>query len=168
MLQPDKYYESVYEIPYNDLWRDGTRALIFDLDNTLAPYKTAKPTPKVVALIRRLQRIGFSVCIVTNNTKRRMNAYNESLQLTAFHTALKPLPFALKRAMRAMGSDRSDTVIIGDQLFSDIWAGRNAGITSILVKPVSKKDVFTVWIKRFPERLFLNAYFKRLEAGTGA
>ena len=162
MLTPDFYYESVYMIPYADLWQNNYRALIFDLDNTLAPHEVLKPPAKVVALIKRLHKIGFKVCILTNNTKKRVRTYNEGLQVTAIHCALKPFAFGVNRAIKALGHTRDQTIIIGDQLFSDIWAGKNARITTILVKPLTTRDVITVRIKRLPERLLLKRYFRKL------
>jgi hypothetical protein len=163
MLAPDYYYDSVYMVPYNELWQKNIRALIFDLDNTLASYDVIRPTAKVVSLMKRLQRIGFKICLLTNNTEKRVSTYNESLNLVAIHGALKPFTPGINRALRAMNADRSQTAIIGDQLFSDIWAGRNARITTIMVKPVSQKDIITVIWKRIPERLFMKSYFKKID-----
>jgi hypothetical protein len=162
MLAPDYFYDSVFIVPYHELWQNNFRALIFDLDNTLAPYDILRPTQKIINLMKRLQRIGFKICLLTNNTEKRVRTYNENLNLVAISGALKPLTPGVNKAMREMGSDRSQTAIIGDQLFSDIWAGRNARITTIMVKPVSKKDILAVRWKRYPERLFMNAYFKRV------
>lgn len=41
--------------------------------------------------------------------------------------------------MVRMGSNRKNTVFIGDQIFTDIWGAKKAGIYSILVKPIDKK-----------------------------
>ena len=167
MLAPDYYYDSVFMVPYNELWQNNIRALIFDLDNTLAPYDIPRPTAKVTALMKRLQRMGFRICLLTNNTEKRVKTYNENLNLIAIHGALKPLTPGIGRALRELGTDHTQTAIIGDQLFSDIWAGRNARITTIMVKPVSKKDIITVRWKRYPERLFMKSYFKKVENNTG-
>ncbi|MDR1665215.1 MAG: YqeG family HAD IIIA-type phosphatase [Clostridiales bacterium] len=164
MLSPDYYYDSIYMIPYNDLWQRGIRALIFDLDNTLAPYDTPRPQAKVIALIRRLKRIGFTVCLLTNNTKKRVDTYNEHLELIAIHGAMKPFASGINRAIKAMDAKREETAIIGDQLFSDIWGGRNAKILTILVKPVSKYDIPLVRWRRLPEKLLINAYLKKLKS----
>jgi HAD superfamily phosphatase (TIGR01668 family) len=164
MLAPDYYYDSVFMVPYNDLWQKNIRALIFDLDNTLAPYDVHRPTAKISALIKRLQRIGFTICLLTNNTEKRVRTYSEGLNVLAISGALKPLTTGINRALRELGAEKAQTAIIGDQLFSDIWGGRNAGITTIMVKPLSPKDIITVRWKRYPERLFMKAYFKKREA----
>jgi len=161
MLAPDYYFDSVHAVPYNELLKDGIRAIIFDLDNTLAPHDVAAPDAKVVALMRRLKRAGFALCLLTNNTEKRVKTYNEKLELPTVHGALKPLTSGINRAMGLMGSKRDETAIIGDQLFSDVWGGKNARIKTVLVKQVSKKDIITVRWKRYPEKLFIKRYLKK-------
>jgi HAD superfamily phosphatase (TIGR01668 family) len=165
MLSPDYYYDSVHDVPYTDLWARGIRAIIFDLDNTLAPYDTTRPTAKTVALIKRLRRIGFSVCLLSNNNGKRINEFNGQLGLglTAIPNAMKPLTAGINRAINEMNAQKEHTAIIGDQLFSDVWAGRNAGLTTILVKPLGN-DIAAVRWKRIPERWFLNAYLKKAKS----
>ena len=161
MFFPDLYYDSVYEIPYGELWDKNIRFLIFDLDNTLAPYDAARPPAKAAALMKRLIKNGFKVCLLTNNTRKRINVFNEHLNLPTVHGAMKPLTRGVNRAIGLLGADRDGTAIIGDQIFSDVWAGNNAKIMSILVKPVSKKDIVTVRWKRLLEKPVLGSYLKK-------
>ncbi len=153
-MLPDYYYETVFAIPYSDLYRKNFRGIIFDLDNTLIPYSESRPSAKVTSLIGRLRRMGFSISLLTNNTKKRAEKFNEKLKLPSFHGGLKPFTGGLRRAMEAMGTKPEETVIIGDQLLADVWAGKNAKITTILVKPIGK-DVLTVKWKRGIERWML-------------
>ena len=162
MLTPDYYYDSVYEIPYNELWKKKIRGLIFDLDNTLTPFHEKLPPAKIVALMRHLEKVGFQVCLLTNNTTGRLNRFNEGMKLKGIANGLKPFTRGIKQAMKLMGTNRSQTVIIGDQLLSDVWAGKNAGICTIMVKPITEKDFFFVRIKRVIERFMLRKYFREL------
>jgi HAD superfamily phosphatase (TIGR01668 family) len=159
-MLPDYYYESVFTVPYNDLRKQNIRGLIFDLDNTLALYTESRPTAKVSSLIKRLQRMGFVVSLLTNNVKKRADTFNEKMHLTAVHGGLKPFATGVRRAMAAMGTTPEETVMIGDQLLADVWAGKNAKITTILVKPMGK-DVITVRWKRGIERLMLKKFHEQ-------
>ena len=161
MLSPDYYYDSVFMIPYHELQQRNIKGLIFDLDNTLAPFNIPRPPAKIAALVRRLRRMGFIICLLTNNTEKRMRLFNEHLEAIGVHSAMKPLTGGIKRAMRLMGTERAETAIIGDQLFSDVWGGRNARIMTILVKPIGKADFFTVRMKRGLEGLFIKAFLKK-------
>jgi len=163
MLAPDYYYESVFDIPYKDLWKQKIRGIIFDIDNTLVGYEHKNAPPKIVALINNLRRMGFSVCLLTNNTNNRLTRFNEDLALDGFANAFKPLARGVRQAMEKMGTQPEHTAIVGDQLLTDIWAGRNAHITTILVKPLTEKDFILVKAKRLVERALLRRYFATLE-----
>jgi len=163
MLTPDHYYDSVFEIPYEEFLQKKIRGLIFDLDNTLTPFHEKLPPAKIVALMNRLEKMGFEVCLLTNNTTKRLNRFNEAMKLKGIANGLKPFTRGVRQAMELMGTSRSQTAIIGDQLLSDIWAGKNARICTILVKPITEKDFFFVRMKRVIERFMLRKYFDELK-----
>ena len=163
MLTPDYYYDSIFEIPYDELSRQKIRGLIFDIDNTLTAFDEALPPAKVSALIKRLKNKGFQICLLTNNTKKRLAGFNKHLRLPGIARALKPFTRGIKKAMEKMGTTRENTAIIGDQLLSDIWGGKNAGIVTILVKPTTEKDFILVKAKRVIERIMLRKFFAELK-----
>ena len=163
MLEPDYYFESVFEIPYEELWEKNIKGIIFDIDNTLTAYDEDKPSSNTKELLQKLQDMGFKLFLLTNNTKRRLGSFNQDLNLPGFASALKPFTFGVKRAMSIMEVAASQTVIIGDQLFTDVWAGKSAGIATILVKPITLKDFAFVKIKRIIENRMLKGFFAKLE-----
>ena len=57
--------------------------------------------------------------------------------------------------------DRSNTLFIGDQLFTDVFGAKRAGIRSILVKPIHPKEEIQIVIKRRLEKIVLYFYKKR-------
>jgi len=158
-LKPDHYYDTIFQIPYDELWRKKIRGLIFDIDNTLAAYADNHPPAKVVALIKRLQRMGFGICLLTNNTNKRLELFTKPLELSGIANAAKPLTHGIRKSMKQLGTKPPHTAIIGDQLLSDVWAGKNAGITTILVKPLSDKDFLFVRFKRMIEGRLLKRYY---------
>ena len=159
MFAPDFFYDSVYDVNYEMLRELGIRGLIFDIDNTLAAFDEALPPEETVQLIARLQTMGFSLCLLTNNSEGRLRQFNQDLGLPGFAGALKPLPFGVRKAAGAMGTSLEETAIIGDQLFSDVWAGRNCGIRAIMVSPISQRDFWFVKIKRLIEKRMLRGFF---------
>jgi predicted HAD superfamily phosphohydrolase YqeG len=81
--------------------------------------------------------------------------------LPAYFKAGKPFKKNLINAMRDMGTDKTNTALMGDQVFTDVWAAHNAGIKGILVPPINdKRDIFTKF-KRLLERGVLRKYYKR-------
>ena len=65
---PDVYQKSIYTINYKKLKKNGIKCLLFDLDNTIAPYKVNEPDVKVKELFARLEE-DFKVIIVSNSPK---------------------------------------------------------------------------------------------------
>ena len=47
---PDVYQQSIYTINYKKLKKNGIKCLLFDLDNTIAPYKINEPDQNVKEL----------------------------------------------------------------------------------------------------------------------
>ena len=57
--------------------------------------------------------------------------------------------------MKVLSSTKDNTALIGDQLFTDVWGANRAGVTSILVNPISDKEDKFVAFKRHIEK-FIN------------
>ena len=166
MINPNFYYDSVFHIPYEELYKQGIRGLIYDIDNTLAGYEDKHPRQQTADLINKLHEMGFKVGLLSNNTSGRLTTFNEFMKLPGASLAAKPFTPALRRVMKEMGVAPHETAIIGDQLLADIWCGQRAGITTILVKPLTESEVITVRLKRGLERRLLKRYLSEREQGV--
>ena len=51
-------------------------------------------------------------------------------------------------------------MIVGDQIFTDVWCGNKVGAYSVLVKKVSPKDELITAPKRPFEKIIVNMYLK--------
>ena len=54
----------------------------------------------------------------------------------------KPKPGGFKRAMAQMERTPQETAIVGDQIFTDIWGGNNAGVLTLMVRPIEFGTLF--------------------------
>ncbi len=163
---PDKYYKNIYEINYQKLRDEGITCLLFDLDNTLVPPHMTKPDKKIKDLFDNLKELDFRVIIMSNSGKKRLTPFKDELITDCSAKSLKPLKKKFLKILKEYNLDVSETAIIGDQLLTDVLGGNRVGITTILVNPISKKDIiFTKLnrkIERFIERKFLKkGFFKR-------
>ena len=162
-LIPDKIFGSFDEVTVDFLKENGISALILDVDNTLIPYEEDVPRPAVLRWLRALADADIKVSFVTNNHKVRLERFNESLKLPAFANSFKPFLKNMRAAMRAMGSNKTNTANLGDQIFTDTWAGKRLGIRTFLVPPIKdKRDPFTRF-KRLLEKPLLRAYHKKTD-----
>ena len=57
-----------------------------------------------------------------------------------------------------MGTTCRNTFFVGDQLFTDVWGARMAGIPSYLVKQIDKKEEIQIVLKRRLEWVVLFFY----------
>lgn len=60
---PDIYVKSVFELPLEDLKKLGIRGLVFDIDNTVAPFDVAEPDEEIVELFAFLRKEGFKLML---------------------------------------------------------------------------------------------------------
>lgn len=157
---PDEYRASTYEIPFEQLYEEGYRGLIFDIDNTLVPHG-APADERAKALFSRLKQIGFDCCLLSNNQEPRVKMFNEEIGVHYIFNAHKPSVTNYEKAMELMGTDKGNTIFIGDQLFTDVWGAKRTGIRNILVQPIDSKEEIQIVLKRWLEKPVLYAYRKR-------
>ena len=157
---PDYDVDSAYKIPYEELYQKGVRGIIYDIDNTLVEHNQ-DATGEAVCLFRRLKAIGFSITLLSNNKKERVERFNRRLKVSYIYKAGKPSPKSYRRAMEQMHTNPGNTIFVGDQLFTDIWGAKKAGITSYLVKPVAKHEEIQIVLKRKLEKIVLHFYRKK-------
>jgi len=149
---PDMYQKSIYHIDYDKLKEDGVKCLLFDLDNTCVPFKDVEPNKKLKELFETLKDMDFKVVIFSNASKKRILPFKNGLNVDCSAKSRKPSTKKLLSVMSILGYGLSDTVIIGDQLYTDILCGNRAGIKTILVNPMSKDDLLFTKLFRFLER----------------
>jgi hypothetical protein len=157
---PKEYLDSTYVINFESLRSKGFQAVIFDIDNTLVEHG-AKADERSIALIERLKGLGFDILLLSNNKEARVKMFNDAVHVRYIYKAGKPGVKNYEAAMVMMGSNRENTLFVGDQLFTDIWGANRAGIYSILVKPIDKKEEIQIILKRYLERIVLYFYKKK-------
>ena len=157
---PDYKFATFNEASAEFLLSIGVKGLILDVDNTLEPYENPVPGEHVLKWFSELSAAGIKCAIVSNNGKERIDKFNESLGLTAYSKAKKPFKKNVLLALKDIGVSKNEAALMGDQVFTDVWAARNAGIKAILVPPINdKRDIFTRF-KRLLEKPVIRKYNK--------
>ena len=160
-LIPDRHFATYRDVTPALLAADGVRALLLDIDNTLAPYEVAEPDDALRAWFDALAEAGIRVALVSNNHRERVELFNRTLALPAYPDAHKPLRRTVRMALDELGVLPSEAAFMGDQLFTDVLAGKNLGMRAYTVPPIrDKRDPFTRF-KRLLERPFMRAYHRR-------
>ena len=158
---PDYRFKTFDEANVEFLKKIGIKGILLDIDNTLEPYEHPDPGEHVIAWLRALDDAGIKHAIVSNNNRERIERFNKNIKMPAYFKAGKPFKKKLLLAMGDIGTDKTNTILMGDQVFTDVWAAHNAGIPAILVPPINdKKDPITRF-KRLLEKPVLRKYEKK-------
>ena len=103
----------------------------------------------------KLASRGFSVCLVSNNWHERVQHVADELGFDLVDKAIKPLPFAFRRALKRANAAAWEAAVIGDQIFTDILGGKLLHMRTILVFPLSETDLPHTLLLRRLEALVL-------------
>lgn len=166
MLQrfyPDEYVDSAYVIDYEKLYRKGYRAIVYDIDNTLVEHG-APADERSKKLIAELLKMGYQIMMLSNNKEPRVKMFCDAVGTDYIYKAGKPAQKNYRNAMQHMGTTGGQTLFVGDQLFTDVWGAKKAGMRTYLVKPIHPKEEIQIVIKRFFEKIVL--YFYEKERGN--
>lgn len=154
IFRPVAYFDRLALLDKAELYRRGYRALLFDVDNTITTWNSPDIAPEVLSWFDGLQAAGLRGCIISNNSAERLRPLAERLGIEFFPKARKPLPFGYARAAKLLGARKDETLMIGDQLLTDILGANLAGVDAVLLEPISLAREFRwTYVNRRIERV---------------
>lgn len=157
-LIPDEVVPSFRDVTPERLLSLGKTFVFSDIDNTLATYDDPTPPADVTEWCEKMTEAGITVAFVSNNSRGRVELFNEQLKYTAYAKARKPETKALLSAMRDVGATSEASVLLGDQLLTDAAAGKRAGLYCIIVPPIKDKTNLFFRFKRWLEIPYMRKY----------
>ena len=157
MVIPNQYLTSVLAITPEWCRAQGKTTLLLDLDNTLMPRDTRRITPDIKAWYEGMQAAGIKMVLVSNSWHHQCYDVARYLGSDIIAKSIKPLPFAFLAALKKAGSKRSESIVVGDQLFTDVLGATLLGMTSVMVKPLVTYDLGHTLLLRHVERWYLGA-----------
>ena len=162
MFLPDFSIDKVENINLERLKDLGFDSIILDLDNTLVSWKTKAITEDVKNWIKKAQSLGFKLCIVSNCLLRgRVKFFSDLLNIPFVFRAIKPRKKAFVDALKILDTVPDKTVVIGDQVFTDVLGGNRMGFLTILVVPVDKREFYITILQRTMEKILLSGPRKK-------
>ena len=165
-ITPHMYLENIFAIPHDELKENGIRGMIFDLDNTITEWHSSLISREAKQFLADLQAAEVKFCLLSNNRGKRVREMAEALGMDYVTNARKPFKKGYLDACEIMGLKPAEAAMVGDQLFTDIYGGRKAGVYTILVKPIGKREMWgTKNISRRLERLVWRRVMGNIQAG---
>ncbi len=160
-LLPDLVVNRVQDIDLTRLYRQGIRGLLIDLDNTLVPWDRASIGPDVAQWLQSVQSQGFSVCFVSNGMPERVAKFSADVGIPAVGRAVKPRKTPFRRALKLLGLTSDQCAVIGDQLFTDVLGGNRMGMLTVLINPLSEKELRSTRVVRRLEKRMLRRLIRQ-------
>lgn len=157
---PDEYLDSTYSIDFEKLRAEGCRGVLFDIDNTLVPHG-APADERAIRLFAHLRELGIDSCLISNNQLPRVKPFADAVGTRFIEDAHKPGVKNYKKAMKMMNCTTENALFVGDQLFTDVYGAKRAGMHTILVKPIHPKEEIQIVLKRYLEKIVLHFYEKQ-------
>ena len=158
LLKPKIKLERVTDITPEILKKYNLNSLILDVDNTLSTHHGDVLTDGLEDWLRLMQENGIKLMVLSNSKARRVKPFAEKIGLPFISLGLKPLPFGYIRAIKALGSKRKNTAIVGDQIFTDVLGGNAVGVKTLLLTPILLESTAGFKFKRKIERFIYKIY----------
>ncbi len=158
---PDFYFSKFSDVTPEFLKKNNIDTLLLDVDNTLAPYEQAEPDENILSWLASLKADGIAYAFISNNSSdKRIKIFNEKIGAPAFAKSGKPFAGrTISKSLNDLKREKSTAAFMGDQIFTDVCAGKLNGMRAILVPPIKDKTNLFFRFKRALERPILNHYF---------
>lgn len=158
---PDYVFESVEKIPFEIIKDERIKLVIFDMDNTLVDNKYTY-TKELKEWMQNLKEHKIKLYILSNSPMGKVvKRIAGELGMNYIYNANKPFLKGYKSIIEKSKVKKKHIMMIGDQLFTDIWGGNRFGVKTILVRPIASTEAFITKIKRPFEKIVLKKYYKK-------
>lgn len=166
LFEPDRYFARISRIDIDrDLLAQGYRNVLLDVDNTILTRDTHEVPRDAGLWLAKARDAGISFCLVSNNWHEGVYHLAERLSLPIVAKAVKPLPPAFLMALKKLGAKRAETVVVGDQLVTDVLGAHFLGMKAYLLAPLVEQDLPHTLLLRNFERAIMG---ERKPEGVGA
>jgi HAD superfamily phosphatase (TIGR01668 family) len=98
----------------------------------------------MAAWLHMIRDCGIPVCVVSNSRKDRVKIFCARYGLDCITHAKKPSTKGIRQCLSRYGISAGESVLVGDQIYTDTLAGGCAGTRTILVKAI---DNHNIWLK---------------------
>jgi len=162
ILRPKVYVNSVYNIDLKKLKKiKKIKGIIVDLDNTLVAWGEKEVSQRIVDWVKEAKKIGLKICIVSNTNSKRVAELAQIFDIPYHSKYFKPFSIAFNNGLKILDTKKSETVVIGDQIFTDIWGGNRLKLLTILVTPIVKKDSIGTFLHRNIEKIIISFWLRK-------
>ena len=162
ILKPKVYVDSICNIDLKKLKKTKKiKGVIVDLDNTLVAWGKNEIDHRIIDWVKEAKRLDFKLCIVSNTNSKRVAEFAKIFNIPYHSKYFKPFSIAFNNGLKILDTKKSETVVIGDQIFTDIWGGNILKLLTILVVPIVKKDSMGTFLHRNFEKIIISFWLRK-------
>lgn len=152
----------VSQISARDLASKGVKAVLLDLDNTLVPWQRHEISESVWDWLQELKQCNIKLCLISNTRfGGRLKKISEELEIPYIRHAWKPGKRGFLSALKELDVTPEDTVMVGDQMFTDVLGGNRMGIYTVMVQPIARREFVGTKVSRIAEWALLTWFRRR-------
>lgn len=151
-FRPDYYSQNIFDVDVSFFVKRGYKCVLCDLDNTLDAFNELNPSLRVRQFKEKLDKANIKLCIVSNNRASRKSIYCERLGVEGIFSCRKPFAKKINEFITKLNFKKSEVILVGDQLLTDVRCAKNVGIKVILTEPITKKDQWTTKFNRLIDK----------------
>lgn len=154
---------SLLEVDLDQLWEQGKRLILLDVDHTIVKWRAEEFPQGVEDWVARAKTKGFDLCILSNTRNpERLARLASRLGVETVRDKFKPSPAMFRLAMIKFKRKPEESIMIGDQIFTDILGANRCGIDAIWVQKMEGREFAGTKVSRFGERLLRSTLYKAL------
>lgn len=155
---PDIRLNRVTDISVELLKKYNIESLILDVDNTLSTHHGEILTDGLPEWLQYMKENNIGLTVLSNSKEARVKPFAKKINLDFISLGLKPLPFGYLRAVKKLGTNKKNTAIVGDQIFTDILGGNIVGVKTVLLTPIKPEDGWSFKLRRRLEKMIFKLY----------
>ncbi len=159
---PTYKYSNVESIPYSLIEENNIKLIMLDMDNTIIDYSEGKYSIEMKEWAIRMKRNGIKLYILSNSPFGKIvKKVASELNMKYYYNAGKPSIRGFKKIMELEKENKENMLMVGDQIFTDIWGANRFGIKNILVNPINKNERIHTKVKRPFENIVIKRYLRK-------
>ena len=159
---PTYRYDKVENIPYSLIEKDNIKLIMIDMDNTIIDFNKREYSKEIKEWAERMNRNGIKLYILSNSIfGKQVRRIASELGMKYYYNAGKPFLKGFLTIQKNENIQKENILMIGDQVFTDIWGGNRFGVKTILVRPINASERMHTKFKRPIEKVILRRMNKK-------
>lgn len=160
--------DSILDIDLDVLKANGKSLILLDVDNTLLEWRSESIPATTHEWITKAKSLDIKLCILSNTKNpERLKRISAALEVPFLRGRFKPSTKMYEAAVASNGVKKEEAVMVGDQIFTDVWGANRSGIEAIWVRQMTPRDFIGTKVSRFGERIVRRRLYNHLVIDDG-